>query len=152
MPDPITFDSISPRYALPLLFAGQSQKEAFVNEAHALTYALIHCAIEGTAAAPPASPLEGTNWLVGASPTGVWSGQTGKIACRQAGNWLFVNPRDGMRLLDKSNGQERRFSAGWLAPSVPAAPSGGATVDAEARTALADLIAALRTAGVFPTS
>lgn len=152
MPDPITFDSISPRYALPLLFAGQSQKEAFVNEAHALTDALIHCAIDGTAAAPPGSPVEGTNWLVGTSPTGAWTGQAGKIACRQAGNWLFVTPRDGMRLLDKSNGQERRYSAGWLAPSVPAAPSGGATVDAEARTAIAGLIAALRTAGVFPAS
>ena len=130
MPDPITFDTISPRYALPLLFTGQAQKEAFVNEAHALTDALIHCAIEGTAAAPPGSPVEGTNWLVGISPTAAWAGQTGKIACRQAGNWLFVAPKDGMRLLDKSNGQERRYSAGWLAPSVPTAPSGGTTVDA----------------------
>ncbi len=150
MPDPITFDAISPRYALPMLFAGQSQKEAFVNEAHALTDALIHCAIEGTAASPPGSPVEGNNWLIGASPTGAWAGQAGKIACRQAGNWLFVSPKDGMRLLDKSNGQERRYSAGWLAPSVPSAPSGGATVDAEARTSIANLISALRTAGVFP--
>ena len=152
MPDPITFDSISPRYALPLLFAGQAQKEAFVNEAHARTDALIHCAIEGTAAAPPGSPVEGTNWLVGASPTGAWAGQAGKIACRQAGNWLFVMPKDGMRMLDKSDGQERRYSAGWLAPSVPAAPSGGSTIDAEARTAIAALVTALRTAGAFPAS
>ncbi len=152
MPDPITFDTISPRYALPMLFAGQSQKEAFVNEAHALTDALIHCAIEGTAETPPATPVEGTNWLVGASPTGAWSGQGGRVACRQAGNWIFVTPRDGMRLLDRSNGQERRFSAGWLAPGVPVAPSGGTTVDAEARTAIAALVAALRTAGVFPAS
>ena len=152
MPDPITFDTISPRYALPLLFAGQSQKEAFVNEAHALTDALIHCAIEGTAAAPPGSPVDGDNWLVGASPTGAWAGQPGKLACRQAGNWLFVSPMDGMRLLDKSTGQERRYSAGWLAPAAPADPAGGATIDAEARAAIASLIAALRTAGVFPAS
>jgi len=152
MPDPIAFDSTCPRFALPLLFAGQAQKEAFVNEAHALTDALLHCAIEGEAAAPPTTPVEGTNWLVSASPTGAWTGQAGKIACRQAGNWLFAAPRDGMTLLNRSNGQQRRFFASWLAPAVPAAPTGGSTVDTEARAAFNALVAALRTAGVFPAS
>lgn len=152
MPDPIAFDSTSPRFALPLLFAGQAQKEAFVNEAHALTDALLHCAIEGEAATPPTTPVEGTNWLVAASPTGAWAGQTGKIACRQAGNWLFVTPRDGMTLLNRANGQQRRYFSSWLAPSVPAAPSGGSTVDTEARAAISSLVAALRAAGVFPAS
>ena len=152
MPDPLNFDSTSPRFALPLLFAGQAQKEAFVNEAHALADALLHCAIEGQASAPPATPVEGTNWLVGTAPTGTWAGQPGKIACRQAGNWLFVAPRDGMRLLDQASGQERRYAGGWLAPTAPAAPSGGSTIDAEARTAITALIAALRTAGVFTPS
>ena len=152
MPDPITFDSTSPRFALPLLFAGQAQKEAFVNEAHALTDALIHCAIEGEATAPPATPVEGTNWLVAASPTGAWAGQAGKIACRQAGNWLFVSPRDGVTLLNRANGQQHRYFASWLSPSAPAAPSGGSTVDAEARAAINAVVAALRTAGVFPQS
>ena len=152
MPDPIAFDSTSPRFALPLLFAGQAQKEAFVNEAHALTDALLHCAIEGESATPPTTPVEGTNWLVASSPTGAWAGQTGKIACRQAGNWLFVTPRDGMTLLNRTNGQQRRYFVSWLAPSVPTVPSGGSTVDAEARAAINALVAALRTAGVFPAS
>jgi hypothetical protein len=133
-------------------YAGQSQKEVFVNEAHALTDALIHCAIEGTAASPPTTPVEGTNWLVAASPTGGFSGQAGKIACRQAGNWLFVLPRDGMRLLDKSTGQEIRYSGGWLSAAAPALPAGGTVIDAQARDAISSLIAALRTAGVFPAS
>ena len=152
MPDPIAFDSTSPRFSLPMLFAGQAQKEAFVNEAHALTDALLHCAIEGEAAAPPATPVDGTNWLVAASPIGAWAGQAGKIACRQAGNWLFVVPRDGMTLLNRTNGQQRRFFAGWLSPAAPAAPSGGSTVDTEARAAIAALVAALRAAGIFPQS
>lgn len=150
MPDPMTFDSTSPRFALPLLFAGQAQKEAFVNEAHALADALLHCAIEGQAAAPPATPVEGTNWLVAAAPTGAWAGQQGKLACRQAGNWLFVAPRDGMRLLDRSTGQEKHYFAGWKVPVAPAAVTGGSTIDAQARQAIADLVAELRIAGVFP--
>jgi len=150
MSDPLLFESASPRFGLPLLYAGQSQKEAFVNEAHALADALLHCAIEGAAAAPPATPVEGSNWLVGTSATGAWAGRDGAIACRQAGNWLFVAPRDGMRVLDRSTGQELRYSGGWSVAVVPAEPTGGAVIDAEARTAIAGLVTALRVAGIFP--
>lgn len=150
MSDPLLFDSASPRFGLPLLFAGQAQKEAFVNEAHALADALLHCAIEGEATAPPLTPADGTSWLVATPATGPWAGKEGKLACRQAGNWLFVEPRDGMRILDRSTGQERRYLATWLAPAAPSEPFGGSVVDAQAREAISELVAALRLAGVFP--
>ena len=152
MSDPLLFESASPRFGFPLLYAGQSQKEAFVNEAHALADALLHCAIEEEASAPPGTPVEGSNWLVGSGATGDWVGHDGAIACRQAGNWIFVEPRDGMRVLDRSTGQELRYFGGWNAPTVPGEPSGGSIVDAEARTAIAGLIAALRVAGILPSS
>lgn len=150
MSDPLLFDSVSPRFGLPLLYAGQSQKEAFVNEAHALADALLHCAIEGEAAAPPVTPIDGTNWLVGTGATGDWLGQDGKLACRQAGNWLFVSPRDGLRLLDRSTGQERRFFETWRIAEEAGEPFGGLVVDAEARAAILQLIAALKVAGIYP--
>lgn len=144
------FDSTSPRFGLPLLFAGQAQKEVFVNEAHALADMLLHCAIEGESAAPPASPAEGEAWLVAASPTGSWAGHAGKLAGWQGGNWLFASPRDGMRVLDLSTGQDRRYSGGeWLGPDTPALPSGGAVIDSEARAAIAAIVAALQQAGIF---
>jgi hypothetical protein len=151
MSDPLLFDTASPRFGLPLLFSGQSQKEAFVNEAHALTDALLHCAIEGEASTPPPVPIDGSSWLVAASATGAWAGKDGAIACRQAGNWLFVTPRDGLAVLDRSTGQVRHFLDSWRAPNVPLEPTGGSTVDSEARTAISQLFAALRVAGIFPS-
>ena len=152
MSDSYLFDTSSPRFGLPLLFSGQSQKEAFVNEALSLTDALLHCSVEGEAAAPPGSPADGENWLVGASASGDWLGQDGAIACRQRVNWLFVPPTDGMRVLNRSTGQELNYLGGWRAPDAPDSPADGATIDAEARTAIAELIAALRVAGIFALS
>lgn len=149
MSDPVTFTSATPRHEIPLLFSGQAQKELTVNEAHARTDALLHPAIEGETSTPPAHPEDGECWLVGTGATGAWHGEDGKLACRQLGNWLFVAPRDGLCMLDKSTGQRIVYLAGWQRPEPPAEPSGGATVDAEARAAIAELVDALRLAGVF---
>lgn len=152
MTDPLAFTSVSPRYALPLLFAGQAQKELFVNEAHALTDALLHPAIEGEADDPPASPAEGECWLVGPAPTGAWEDHAGRLACLQAGSWIFATPRDGMHVLDRTTGQSIRFLDGWHRPVLPEAPSGGSTVDSEARAAIAELVDILIASGILPGS
>jgi hypothetical protein len=152
MSDPVTFTSVTPRHALPLLFAGQAQKELTVNEAHALADALLHPAIEGEAANPPATPEEGECWLVGTGATGDWAGEDGNLACREAGNWLFVTPRDGITVLDRSSGQQIRFLGGWQRAEAPAKPTGGLLADAQARAAITELIEALRVAGVFASA
>lgn len=149
MTDPLTFTSSCPRFGLPLLFSGQSQKEHAVNEAHALTDALLHCTIEGEAATPPETPVDGECWLVSSPATGEWTGQDGRIACRQAGVWLFVMPCEGMRVFNRSTGQDIRFAGTWFAPSAPASPNGGSTVDMEARAAIDALIAAMQAARVL---
>lgn len=152
MTDPISFPSATPRYALPLLFAGQAQKEFYVNEAHALCDVLLHPACEGEAAEPPANPVEGESWLVASGAGGEWVGADGKLAARQAGNWLFVAPREGMRLFDRATGQVLLFRNGWRRPLAPAVPSGGAITDAEARAAIAELISVLTQAGILPSN
>lgn len=152
MPDPINFDTASPRLGLPLLYAGQSQKEFYVNEAHALIDSLLHGAIENVANTPPATPGAGQTWLVGAAPTADWSGQAGKLASWQGVGWLFTTPRDGMRILNRANGQDMRYFGGWLTPTAATAPSGGSTIDVQARVAISQLISALSAAGVFPAT
>lgn len=150
MSDPVSFAGASPRHNLPLLFAGQSQKEFYVNEAHAITDMLLHPAVEGEQDDPPPIPENGQCWLVGTQPTGEWSGQAGQIACRQEGAWLFASPRDGMRVFDKTAGQEMFYLDGWHKAVAVAEPSGGTTVDTEARTAISGLVAALVSAGILP--
>jgi hypothetical protein len=94
--------------------------------------------------------MDGDCWIVGPAGSGAWATHSGKLACLQGGNWLFVTPRDGMRVLDRSTGQDRRYHATWQHPAVPMLPTGGMTVDAEARSAIAALIESLRQAGIFP--
>ena len=45
--------------------------------------------ISDTTSTPPGSPTSGDLYLVGASATGAWSGQEGKIALYNAGTWVF---------------------------------------------------------------
>lgn len=148
MSDPL-FDSASARFALPFLFAGQAQKEGHVNESLARIDAVLHPAIEDELASPPASPAEGQCWLVGASATGAWAGHSGALASFAGGNWLFVSPRDGMRVLNRASGQDMRFFGTWKMAVRPAAPSGGTTIDSEARTALTAVLTALTNAGIL---
>ncbi len=150
MPDPISFTSTSPRLALPFLFAGQAQKEFFVNEALARLDALLHPAIEAETNTPPASPVNGQCWLVGTAPTGDWAGRAGQLACRQSGNWLFAAPVTGMRVHDKAASRLVIYDGSWQRTANVAAPTGGTTVDAQARTAIAGLITALGVAGILP--
>lgn len=84
------FDSRTARFDFPLLFAGQAQKESYVNELAARIDSLIHASVEGELALPPTLPIDGQCWLVGPSASGAWAGKSGLIAARQAGNWLFL--------------------------------------------------------------
>lgn len=56
-----------------------------------------------TTNAPPASPTVPTAYIVGPSPTGSWSGHTGKLAiCNVAGTFTIVTPAAGDQVYDKT--------------------------------------------------
>lgn len=152
MPDSLTFTSATPRYSLPLLHVGQAQKEAFVNEALGLADVLLHCTVQGSNAAPPENSLDGEAWLILENATGSWQGHEGEIAVRQGGGWLFVTPRDGMRVFDRSTGCEVLFFGSWRKASLPLEPLGGSSVDGEARAAIKDLVSALQALGILPSA
>ncbi len=148
MSEPLVFTARSPRLALPYLFAAQAQKEATVNEGFALIDALLTPVVEDIRSDPPVSPSDGECWIIGANPQGDWAGREGDIAVFTASTWFFVNPQNGMAVFDKAASVTRRWDGEWSAPAIPAPPTGGATIDAEARTAIGALMATLRNAGI----
>ncbi len=113
---------------------------------------LLHPAIKGEANDPPAAANEGDCWLAGDLPTGAWADHAGDLACLQSGNWVFTTPRNGLRVYDEGAGQNRLYVNGWQLAADVAAPAGGSVMDAEARTAIGGLIAALIAAGVLAQS
>jgi hypothetical protein len=152
MPDHLTFDAVTDRLALPLLFAAQAHKEVFHNEALARIDALLHAAVLDEQNAPPPAPAPAECWLVGAAPTGPWSDHPGAIAIFQAGAWVFADPVPGMRIFNRSTRQFTVFCDEWRKPAIFEEPTGGLHVDAEARVAIRAIVSALQAAGVYPAA
>ncbi len=149
MTEPVSFTSTTARHALPFLFAGQAQKEFFVNESLARIDLLLHPAVEGERADPPAVPVEGECWLVGESATGVWADRERAIAGWDGSAWLFAEPVADMVIRDRGAGGLRRYTGAWQAILRPADPAGGTAIDTEARAAIVAILAALEQFGIF---
>jgi len=160
----------SARFALPFILPGQAQKEAYHNESLTLIDAALHAAIEeGPLATPPGSPVPGQCWIVADGASGAWAGKADELACWTAGGWRFVTPVAGMLAWKKTDGVWLHWAeSGWSDGSLPAtalsiggqqvvgprlpdvpSPSGGTTIDAEARGAIDALIATLKSHGLI---
>jgi hypothetical protein len=162
-------DDMSPRFALPFLVPGQAQKEHFHNEALLRIDAVLGASAGGVVQDPPGAPAEGACWIVAAGATGAWLGRENCLAMWTAGGWRFVAPAPGMRVWNQAAEAEWRWSGtAWSdgalygsalfvdgqrvvaerQPNVPT-PSGGTIIDAEARTAIAQIVVALKQHGLI---
>lgn len=160
----------TPRLSLPLLQAGQAQKEVSHNEAITLLETFSAGMVESVGDnAPPADPQSGQAWIVGMAPTGDWMGQPDAVAIWTSGGWRFVPAKEGMALrLAGSGVRIERGPASWghgvlaataiviggmqvVGPRLPGItpPGGGSVIDVEARAALASILVALRTHGLI---
>ena len=157
------------RFALPFIAPGQAQKEAFHNEALIRIDALLQPLVEAVGLDdPPAAPVAGQCWVVGAAPTGAWAGQAGAIAAWSDGGWRFVAPETATAVWSRADDLFARFDGShWILGEIAAArimiggvqvvgmqqpaiaaPSGGGVVDVEARAALATVLAVLKSHGL----
>lgn len=143
------FNAVTPRNALPFLFAGQSQREFYVNEALARIDMLLHPCVEGELAEPPTAPADGACYLVASSATGDWAGREGHIAGWIAGAWTFAAPYEGIRVRDRTTASVLSYDGQWRRHTAPTLPSGGSVIDDEARSAIGEVVAILRQHGLF---
>lgn len=152
MPEPLSYSIATPRLGLPMLFAGQAQKEATVNEAFAAIDFLLSGGVEGIASVPPIAPVAGMAWIVGPAPTGAFAGHSDKIAGWSEGGWRFIQPSEGMRAFDSAANAFWQYSGGWTKALAPDLPVGGGVVDVEARACLAALVAVFEQIGILSST
>ncbi len=149
MSQPLSFSSATQNFSLPLLFSGQSQKEFVVNGTFCIIDSLLQKTVIGSLSAPPADAAEGACFRVLPSATGEWNGKDNQIAVYIGQAWHFVSPFAGLTVFDQSAGHFIYFDVEWQAAQSPAALQSGATIDSEARTAIAELIEALQKTGIL---
>jgi Protein of unknown function (DUF2793) len=160
------------RYGMPFILPGQAQKEVAHNEALIMIDALLQTGVVATTlAAPPANPVIGSSWIVGANATGDWSGKTHMVASYTQAGWRYFDPPVGFAVWSVADSWVvRRTSGGWSTGALNAAafhvggtkvigarqaaithPTGGSTIDVEARVAISAVITALKAHGMVET-
>lgn len=159
----------SDRHGLPLLSAGQAQKEITHNEALVLVDRLLQLAVVSrTETAPPAQPRAGDIYIVPAGATGAWAGQADALASHDGFGWAFTPPPRGALAYILAESEFSVFDGGWTSSGWPvsalriggrrvlgapvvaiAPPAGGTAPDSECRAVVAALLTALRGQGVI---
>lgn len=106
------------RLALPIILPAQAQKHVTHNEALEKLDLVVQLALEAfDALTPPANPQDGHIWALGATPSGVWAGQAGRLAAYIRDQWEFVTPAAGW--IGCAGSTLRVFDgAEWVAPQL----------------------------------
>jgi hypothetical protein len=162
----------SDRLALPLIAPGQAQKEMTHNEALTRLDIMVQPVVQAVAPpAVPATPALGQCWIVGIGASGAWAGRDGALATWTASGWRFVAAFEGMTAWSIADAMVvARRGAAWILGEVNAqqiriddvrvltarqpaivTPIGGTLVDGESRTAISQILVALRVHGLIAT-
>ena len=117
------------RFSLPLLDAAQAQKHVTINEALVRADILGARRIESRSfSTPPVSPVDGTAYVVGPSPSGDWASEENNIALFLNGGWVFVTPWSGARFWVEDQGNDAVFQGGtWHSASISLGSEGAST-------------------------
>jgi HK97 family phage major capsid protein len=125
--------------------------------------------LSGPSNAPPSTPVEGSAYICGATPTGAWAGNPNALAYWTASGWRFAAPAEGRKVVEAQLGVDWQFLSGtWKRginnvvelkvggktvvssrqPSI-SQPASGTVVDLEARAAIQAILVAMREHGLI---
>ncbi len=103
---------LSPGLGLPYLRPSQAQKHVTHNQALQRLDQLVQLRLNSVdALTPPALPDPGDMHALGASPTGVWTGQGDQLASWDGTAWQFLSPHEGWLAWDLAAAKLRVWSA-----------------------------------------
>jgi Protein of unknown function (DUF2793) len=158
------------RLGLPLLATAQAQKEITHNEALLRADMLMQPIVQSIGlSAPPTAPALGQCWIIGTGASGAWAGNDKALAAYTSSGWRFVAAQEGMSAWSLADALQARYAQGsWVLgqanvaqinvnalkvvgsqqPAITA-PSGGSVIDAQCRTTVAAILAALVAHGLI---
>lgn len=70
--------------------------------------------VKGILSAPPSTPSNGDAYIVGTSPTGLFSGNFGKVAIWDRTVWLFLTPKNHEVVYNVADGCDYKYDNGWI--------------------------------------
>lgn len=106
---------LSSRLELPYLEPAQAQKHVTHNEALRKLDMLVQLSVQGFHEnTPPALPVAGQVFALGAAPTGDWAGQADMLAVREDTGWGFASPQPGWSATLAGSAEQRIWDgAAW---------------------------------------
>lgn len=123
---------------LPFVLPSQAQKHITHNEAIAALDTLTQLAVlDRDLAAPPPTPTEGDRFIVGAAPSGDWTGKANQIANFDGAAWQFYPPEPGWMAYLADETELVLWSGTAWVPVIGAARTFGINTAADATNRLA---------------
>lgn len=145
------------RHKLPLLAVGQAQKEHTHNEALSLVDSLLNLSVLTIANDPSVADeilnenpnINGTSWLIGDQPSGIWQGHRNQIAIWSPNGWRYLMPIKGMQIYHEMLKCRIIFDDGqWILADSVEIPQGGSNIDQQARDSIQSIINILQQFGL----
>jgi len=129
--DLVTDPTVTARLRLPYLAEAMLNADVAINEGLDILDSRVGTAVfSDQLTSPPAGPAVGDLYLVPASPTGAWAGQTDRVARWDGGAWLFYPPEAGWRLYVVASDAFRYWDGDqWLTEQIGTASASGVTND-----------------------